>query len=187
MCKRDAEIENDLVLNQIVVIHDIRFKGKRAIEWNDVKAFLGALVGSEYVVAQTKDIVHIAKDFPDEYTGSKYTYSLKGALAKAKANAAQAIPELIQSATGKRFQNNRDSRHRRNAKYGWYHYDIRFALPVYDSHEQLERFNVFTGELLIRHANDGKLYLYDILKIKKETSNSFGHEALLEKNPFLNN
>jgi len=26
--------------------------------------------------------------------------------------------------------------------------------------------------MLIRHAADGKLYLYDILDIKKETSNS---------------
>ncbi len=25
--------------------------------------------------------------------------------------------------------------------------------------------------MLIRHANDGKMYLYDILDVKKETSN----------------
>ena len=31
-------------------------------------------------------------------------------------------------------------------------------------------YNIFKGRLVIRHAQDGKLYLYDILRIKKETS-----------------
>ncbi len=33
---------------------------------------------------------------PKEYTGSKYTNSIKGTNAKAKANAATGIPELIE-------------------------------------------------------------------------------------------
>lgn len=32
------------------------------------------------------------------------------------------------------------------------------------------RYNVFKARILVRHAKDGKLYLYDILRIKKETS-----------------
>jgi hypothetical protein len=32
-----------------------------------------------------------------------------------------------------------------------------------------ERFNTFKAVLLIRHANDDKLYLYDLVNIKKET------------------
>ncbi|EGB93591.1 hypothetical protein HMPREF0240_01467 [Clostridium sp. D5] len=32
---------------------------------------------------------------------------------------------------------------------------------------------MFHASMLIRHANDGKMYLYDILDIKKETSNPF--------------
>lgn len=39
---------------------------------------------------------------PDEYAHSEYTRVLKGANAKAKANAAQGIPELIEIATEKR-------------------------------------------------------------------------------------
>ena len=31
--------------------------------------------------------------------------------------------------------------------------------------------DIFHASMFIRHANDGKLYLYDILEIKKETSN----------------
>lgn len=60
-----------------------------------------------------------------------------------------------------------------NAANGWYRYDSRFALPVYDESEEVERYNVFHASMLIRHANDGKMYLYDVLDIKKETSNPF--------------
>ena len=64
-------------------------------------------------------------------------------------------------------------KHRRNAKYGWYRYDSRFALPVYDGSGEVERHNIFHASLLIRHASDGRMYLYDIIDIKKETSNLF--------------
>ena len=49
----------------------------------------------------------------------------------------------------------------------------RFALPIYDQNGEAERYNVFQAIILVRHAEDGKLYLYDIIKIKKETSNLF--------------
>ena len=35
----------------------------------------------------------------------------------------------------------------------------------------MERYNVFHVSLLIRHDNNGKMYLYDVIDIKKETSN----------------
>ena len=59
----------------------------------------------------------------------------------------------------------------RNAKYGWYRYASRFALPVYNETGEIERYNVFHASLIVRHSEDKKLYLYDILDIKKETSN----------------
>ena len=49
---------------------------------------------------------------------------------------------------------------------------IRFALPVYGNDGEIERYNIFHASMLIRHSNDGKMYLYDIVDIKKETSNS---------------
>ena len=55
------------------------------------------------------------------------------------------------------------------AKLGWYRYDVRFAIPVYEN-DVLVRYNVFGARLLINHAENGKKYLYDILTIKKETS-----------------
>ena len=76
--------------------------------------------------------MYIGLDLPNEYSGSKYTHSIKGTNAKAKANAAQGIPELIEIAVGKHFRENTEAKHWRNAKFGWYRYNSRFALSVYD-------------------------------------------------------
>ena len=46
---------------------------------------------------------------------------------------------------------------------GWYRYDSKFALPVYDDKGELERYNIFHASMLVRHSNDGKLYLYDVI------------------------
>ena len=92
-----------------------------------------------------------------------------GANAKAKANAATAIPELIQIASNPAYEENRKEKHNKNAMLGWYRYDVRFALPVYEENV-LVRYNIFHARLLINHAENGKKYLYDILAIKKETS-----------------
>ena len=168
---RNVEIISDSKGKKLVRINDIRFKGKRSVDWNDVKEYLKEYVGEIYKVADGDDIIYIGTDLPDEYTGSRYTHKLKGTIAKAKANASQGIPELLEIADNKRHRENNDKRHVRNAKYGWYRYDSRFALPVYDESGEIDRYNIFRATMLIRHAADGKLYLYDILDIKKETSN----------------
>ena len=98
---------------------------------------------------------------------------MKGASAKAKANAAQGLPEMIEIATGKQFEANRKEKHSKDAQYGWYRYDSRFALPVFGENGDVERYNVFHVLMLMRHAKDDKIYLYDIMEIKKETSNLF--------------
>lgn len=171
--KRNVDVIKDANGNSIIMINDIRFKGKRSMNWDDVKKYLKEFVGESYEIVDTKDIVYIGSDFPDEYTGSVYTYSLRGTAAKAKANAAQGIPEIIEIAVGKHFRENRGDKHRRNAANGWYRYDSRFALPVYGDDGKINRYNVFHASLIIRHANDRKMYLYDIIDIKKETSNPF--------------
>jgi hypothetical protein len=38
---------------------------------------------------------------------------------------------------------------------------------------EAERYNVFHVLMLMRYTKDEKLYLYDIMEIKKETSNLF--------------
>ena len=58
---------------------------------------------------------------------------LKGPNAKAKANASQVVGELIQIATNKSIAPDYNSKHKHKAKYGWYRYDTRLALPIYDN------------------------------------------------------
>lgn len=169
---RNISIIKDADGNKIVMINDIRFKGKRRVDWEDVKDYLKQFVGEVYRIADTADIVYIGGDLPDEYSGSIYTKKLKGTLAKAKANAAQGLDKLVEIGTNKMFEDNRKGKHSRNAKYGWYRYDTRFGLPIYNDEGELERYNIFKGRLLVRHSANGKMYLYDIVEIKKETSKS---------------
>ena len=169
---RNVSVIQDVDGNNIVMINDIVFRGKRSVEWSDVEKYLRQYVGDFYQIAETEDIIYIGTDLPDEYSGSNYTKHIKGTIAKAKANAAQAIPEMIEIATSKSFEDNKKNKHSRHAKNGWYRYDTRFALPVYSENGEIERYNVFSARLLIRHASSGKMYLYDVLEIKKETSKS---------------
>lgn len=155
----------------IVVIDNIMFSGKRKIDWDEVEEYLNRYINELYTIMEYGTSVYIGKDFPDEFTGSKYTRTLRGAFAKAKANSSQAIPEMIEFASKERYKVNLEEKHSMNAKFGWYRYDSRFALPVYDDKGNVERYNVFLAELLIRHDANGKRYLYDIINIKKETSN----------------
>ena len=106
--ERKVNVVEDLDGNKIVFIHDIRFKGKRSVEWDDVEGYLRQFVGEMYTIEDTKDMVYIGADLPDEYTHSNYTKILKGANAKAKANAAQGLPEMIEIATEREFEENRN-------------------------------------------------------------------------------
>ena len=168
--ERNISVIKDVNGNQIVIVNDIRFKGKRNIDWDEVEQYLKQYVEEFIEIAESKEIIYIGSDLPDEYSGSNYTAKLKGALAKAKANAAQGIPEMIEIAQNRRFQENLEKKHDKNAKYGWYRYDSRFAIPVFDENNDVLRYNVFHAELVIRHSENGKLYLYDVINIKKETS-----------------
>lgn len=168
--KRNVTVIQDIDGNNIVVINDIRFKGKRSINWKEVRAYIKEFVGEFYTIASNGDIIYIGSDLPSEYSGSVYTKKLNGTVAKAKANAAQGIPEMLEISVGKHFRENNAEKHKWNARNGWYRYDSRFALPVYDEHGEIERYNIFHASMIIRHANDGKMYLYDVIDIKKETS-----------------
>jgi hypothetical protein len=156
--------------SSIVVIPDIIFKNKQNINWHDVENYLQQYVGLSVEVLGTKDIVHIGKKFMDEYAGSKYTATLKGANAKAKANAVQGIVEMIEIANNKCFSENTKQKHFSDAGKGWYYYRTRFALPVYINEEKTDVYNTYKGCFVINHASNGKLYLYDLVDIKKEAS-----------------
>ena len=178
--ERNVSVIKDTDGKNIVIINDIIFKGRRRIKWDDVEKYLRNYVGDFYTIAESNEIVYIGSDLPDEYTHSKYTLVLKGANEKAKANAATGLPELINTATNMEFTENSKPKHQKDALYGWYKYESRFALPVFGNDGEIERYNVFHAAMIFRHSNDGKKYLYDIMNIKKETSNLFRSENLTQ-------
>lgn len=95
---------------------------------------------------------------------------LKGPNLKAKADASQAVGQLIQIADNKTIAIDYNSKHKNKAKHGWYRYDTRLALPVYNDEGELIRYNIFKLRMLVRCDKDENLYLYDFLRTKKETS-----------------
>lgn len=67
----------------------------------------------------------------------------------------------------------------KDAKYGWYRYNVRFALPVYDDQiRQVVRYNMYSARMLVRHSEDGKKYLYDLLAIKKKRAARFSYKTV---------
>ncbi len=156
-------IISDSVGKQIVVITDIRFQGKRNINWEEVEKYLKEYIGNCYEVVETADQIFISSDFPGELKGSKDTRRLLGANAKAKANAAQGLPELLKIATNEVYEDNRKEKHSKDAKYGWYSYDSRFALPVFSDDGEIERYNVFNVAMLVRHTSS--VFMYVVLQI----------------------
>lgn len=164
------KIIKDEMGHNIVVLPDIIFKNKQNIDWSAVEDYLRKYIGQIVTIAETKDVVYIGGDFPDEYKGSIYTKGLKGANAKAKANAAQAIKELLEIATEKCFRENHKEKHLVDAGNGWFYYATRFALPVYENSVKTDIYNVYSARLLINCNKFGKMYLYDLIDIKKEAS-----------------
>ena len=169
---RNIAIIRDADGNSIVVINDVVFKGKRRIDWDAVQEYLKQYVGEFYSIADSNDVVYIGADLPSEYSGSNYSKQLRGTLAKAKANAAQGIPEMIEIADNGKHEDNKKRKHSRDAGKVWYRFETRFAIPVYSESGEIKRYNVFHARLLIRHASSGKKYLYDLMEVKKETSKS---------------
>ncbi len=168
---KKMEIMQDEYGSKVVVIPDIIFANKQNIDWDEVELYLEQYVGENAVVADSGDTILLGKDFPDEFAGSKYTRKTKGARAKAKANAAQGVRELIEIATNKIFRENHKEKHSVDAGNGWYYYVTRFALPIYENEKRTEQYNVYTACLVVNCTLRGKMYLYDLVDIKKEASN----------------
>ncbi len=151
-----------------MLINDIRFKSRRSIDWDEIEVYLRKYIGSCYEIAETSEKIYIGTDFPDEFSHSNDTIKLKRANEKAKANIISGIDKLIEIASEKREYVDYVDKHKSKAKLGWYRYDTRFAIPIYNENDELMRYNVFWARMLVRCDNDGRKYLYDFVRIKKE-------------------
>ena len=151
-----------------IKVNKIIFRGRQNIQWKDVADYLKSFQGKSYKVNENNDLIHINFTTIEAYTGSRYTWKLKGSLAKVKANIVQIIPEMIENASNRRWVENNSEKHNNNASKGWYRYDTFFSVPVQSEDEV--RWNDYRATLIVR-INDRGLYLYDIINIKKEASN----------------
>ncbi len=154
----------------IVLINDIRFKTRRTINWNEVEEYLKEYIGKYYEILETSEKVYIGTDFPDEFCHSQDKIRLKGGNERAKANMVSAIGELIRVATNKVVSEDFGNKHKSKAQQGWYRYDTRFGIPTYNSDGALQQYNIYSARMLVRCDEKGKLYLYDLVRTKKETS-----------------
>lgn len=170
---KKLKIVTDNCGNEVVLLPDIIFNNKQNIDWNEVENYLQKYVGELFEVIKSKDKIYIGNKFPDEYSGSRYTRRMRGARAKAKANAAQGIREMIEIATEKTFRQNHKEKHCEDAQNGWYYYITRFAIPIYDNEKNTGEYNVYSASLVVNRTSSNRMYLYDIVNIKKEASNPF--------------
>lgn len=143
------------------------FRGKQRIPWDDVEKYIRKYDGMIIENIKYGDKIKVNALFADEYAHSNYTKSLRGGLAKTKANLSQIIPELIANASNRRWIVNKDVKHGENAIRGWYRYDVHFAVRVYDNMENAYYDNYYIATALVR-INDEGIFLYDIINIKKE-------------------
>lgn len=104
--------------------------------------------------------VYFGKDLPGEYTQSVYTRGLTPSLKQIKGQAAQSLNELIEISTDRGWKKNTKERHAEDAKYGWYKYSSKFQIND----------DIYDADVLIRNDADGKKYLYDVINIKKATT-----------------
>ena len=155
---------------RIVLINDIRFRTRHAIDWKEVEEYLKEYIGKHYEILETSEKVFIGTDFPDEFCHSEDKIKLKGGNEKAKANMVSAIGDLIRVATNKSISEDFGKKHKKKAHQGWYRYDTRFGIPFYNSEGILERYNIYSARMLVRCDEKGNLFLYDLVRTKKETS-----------------
>lgn len=72
---------------------------------------------------------------------------------------------MIENAQSRRWIENKDEKHIKEASGGWYRYDVALTVPVDDA--GTVRRNAYQATAVVRIKKD-KLYLYDIINIKKK-------------------
>ena len=159
--------------HKVVVINEILFKGRKQLPWKEVEKYLKRYIGAVVLVSETEELVHIDKEFPDEYKGSEDTKKARGGSAKAKANAVQGIKQMIEIARKTSESKNMKEKNNKKANQGWLRYLTRFALPVINDKNIITHYNIFMATLVVRKNEKGKLNLYDVVNVRKESETIF--------------
>lgn len=159
--KKDTKGNNVVVVDESVI--NANTPNIRKAIADEIKTH----IGEYYRIAESGYKIYLGKDLPGEYTRSKSAASLEKKLYIDKGKATANIDELIEIATNRSWVANRKEKHNKDAKYGWYKYDTRFAIPVIKD-GKIERYIGYKANLIIRNDTNGKKYLYDMIKIERE-------------------
>ena len=159
--KKDTKGNNVVVIDESII--NANTPNIRKAIANEIKTH----IGEYYRIAESGYKIYLGKDLPGEYTRSKSAASLEKKLYIDKGKATANIDELIEIATNRSWVANRKEKHNKDAKYGWYKYDTRFAIPVIKD-GKIERYIGYKANLIIRNDTNGKKYLYDMIKIERE-------------------
>ena len=127
-------------------------------------------IGDYYKILEDGNKIYIGKDLPGEYTYSKSAQLLSRDKTIIKGNIANNLGEMIEIANNGVWEANRKAKHSKDAQFGWYRYDSKVALPMYDVHKNIVSYQVYDVNLLIRNDKNGKKYLYDVMDIKKSNA-----------------
>ena len=68
---RNVNIITDADGKKLVLIYDIRFKGKRQINWDDVKQYLEGYVGDYYEIEENAERILLEANFPKNIRNQK--------------------------------------------------------------------------------------------------------------------
>ena len=132
-----------------------------------IEEYIKKHIGEVYTIFESGQKVYLGEDLPNEYTHSEYTNNIRNtAKGKAKNRAAADLGTMIEIATNRKWEKTKNTE-TKDAKYGFYKYDTKFAFPVFVG-EKLTSVKAYSASLLIRNASDGKKYLYDVINIKKD-------------------
>lgn len=156
---------------QIAWIENSSLSNKDLRDHKKIAEYIGQHIGEVYTIIESGQRVYIGEDLPSEYTQSEYTKRLlknNPATLKAKNRASDALGDMIEIASGRRWEKTKHT-HNKDAKFGMYRYNSRFAFAV-NGGNGTPNVHAYDVELLIRNASDGKKYLYDIVNIKKNTA-----------------
>lgn len=148
---------------KVVVVNEFMRFPRKKFNWKSVEIELKQYIGKSYRVLETKEIIEINKEFPDEFCHSEDTYHLRGANKRIKAGIIYAIPDLIEVATNKEILPNYKLKHSKKGVSEWNRYKSYFALKSEDK----IRINIYQASVVVKCRNSGVKELYDIVRIKK--------------------
>lgn len=160
-------IEQDSTGKDVVVVQEDIFKGREGEKRKKVVTeYLKNHIGDMFTMIENGKNVYLGKDLPKEYNYSRTTKNLGRDRRFVKQKATPGIGEMVEIATNERWESPvHKEKHENDAKYGFYKYDTRFAVR-----DRSGEYEIYDAELVVRHNEDGKLYLYDVQGIKKDTA-----------------